>query len=292
MAEDHSGRVAVVTGAGNGLGAAFAEALGRSHRVVVNNRRHDDRPHSAVAVVQRIEAAGGTAIAEGSAVDRDGAPEAIVTAALNAFGRLDTFVLNAGISGPAIKVGEGDTALAEVMAINFFANVALVEAALPALRESPAGRIVFVSSTGGLHGVRGRAAYSASKGAVNGWALSLADELRRTAVKVNVIAPYAATNMTARPDRVPDERLSPEGATDALVALCSPEWSRTGDIWVAGAGHVRPARALEGPVASVATLHEQADILAGFQRGTGFAGGEAAFADFYARVLHQEEQKA
>ncbi len=172
----------------------------------------------------------------------------IVAAALAAFGRLDTLVLNAGISGPATKVGEGDTALADVMGINFFANAALVEAALPASRESPAGRIVFVSSTGGLHGVRGRAAYAASKGAVNGWALSLADELRRTAIKVNVIAPYAATNMTARPDRGPDDRMSPANAAEALVALCSPEWSRTGDIWVAGAGHVRPARALEGAV--------------------------------------------
>ncbi|WP_338503861.1 SDR family oxidoreductase [Sphingomonas kaistensis] len=292
MAEDQGGRVAVVTGAGNGLGAAFAKALGGSHRVVVNNRVHADRPHSAVAVVERIEAAGGSAIVEGSAVDREGAPEAIVAAALEAFGRLDTLVLNAGVSGPATKVGEGDTGLAEVMRINFFANVALVEAALPALRDSPAGRIVFVSSTGGLHGVRGRAAYSASKGALNAWALSLADELRRTAIRVNVIAPYAATNMTARPDRVPDKRLSPKGAADALVALCSPKWNRTGDIWVAGAGHVRPARALEGPVARVATLPEQADTLAGFERGTGFAGGEAAFADFYARVTQMEEQKA
>ncbi|GAA4002774.1 SDR family NAD(P)-dependent oxidoreductase [Sphingomonas humi] len=292
MAEHHSGRVAVVTGAGNGLGAAFAEALGESHRVVVNNRVHPDRPHSALAVVERIRAAGGTAIAEGSAVDCDGAAKAIVASALDAFGRLDTLVLNAGISGPAIKVGEGDTALAEVMAINFFANVALVEAALPALRQSPAGRIVFVSSTGGLHGVRGRAAYAASKGAVNGWALSLADELRRTAILVNVITPYAATNMTARPDRVPDDRLSPANAATALAALCSPEWTRTGDIWVAGASHVRPARALEGPVAPVGVLREQADALAGFEHGTGFAGGEAAFADFYARVMSEEEPKA
>lgn len=292
MAEDQGGRVAVVTGAGNGLGAAFAEALGGSHRVVVNNRVHADRPHSALAVVERIEAAGGNAIAEGSAVDREGAPEAIVAAALNAFGRLDTLILNAGVSGPATKVGEGDTGLAEVMRINFFANVALVEAALPALCESPAGRIVFVSSTGGLHGVRGRAAYAASKGAVNGWALSLADELRRTAIRVNVVAPYAATNMTARPNRVPDERLSPEKAAAVLVAICDPNWTRTGDIWVTGAGHVRPARAHEGPVVPVTVLHEQADALAGFEQCKGFAGGEAAFADFYARVTQIEEQKA
>lgn len=292
MAEDHSGRVAVVTGAGNGLGAAFAEALSSSHRLVVNNRVHAGRPHSALAVVERIKAAGGTAIPEGSSVDGKGAPDAIVAAALTAFGRLDTLVLNAGISGPAIKVGEGETSLAEVMGINFFANAALVEAALPALRDSPAGRIVFVSSTGGLHGVRGRAAYAASKGAVNGWALSLADELRRTAIRVNVIAPYAATNMTARPDRVPDERLTPANAAVTLVDLCSPDWQRTGDIWVAGAGHVRPARALEGPVAPARSLGSRADALAGFEQGTGFVGGEAAFADFHARVMDQEEREA
>lgn len=281
-----SRRAAIVTGAGNGLGAAFAEALAASDvAVLVNNRQHADRPHTALAVVAAIEARGGTAVADATAVDAAGAGAALVDAALAAFGRLDILVLNAGISGAPVKVGAGDTGLAEVMATNFFANVGLVEAALPHLLASPAGRIVFVSSTGGLHGVRGRAAYAASKGAINGWALSLADELRRTSVRVNVIAPYAATNMTAQPGRAPDPRMAPAGAAAALAWLCDPATDRTGEIWVAGADHVRAARAMESRTAPVAALEARADELAAMPDTRSYPGGEAAFADFYADTM-------
>lgn len=283
-----SNRAAIVTGAGNGLGAAFATSLARAGTaVLVNNRRHPDRAHSAQAVVDRIIAGGGVAIADGNAVDATGAGVRLVDAAVEAFGRLDVLVLNAGISGNAVKIGAGDTALAEVMAINFFANTALVEAALPRLLASPSGRIVFVSSTGGLHGVRGRAAYAASKGAVNAWALSLADELRRTDVRVNVIAPYAATNMTAQPGRAVDARMDPANAAAALVWLCDPATDRTGEIWVAGAGHVRSARAMEGRTAPVSELPAGADALATMAGAKSYSGGEAAFADFFVEATQE-----
>lgn len=279
-------RAAIVTGAGNGLGAAFAHALGDAGTaVLVNNRKHADRPHSAVAVAAAINDRGGTAVADGHAVEAAEAAEAMVAAALDAFGRLDILVLNAGISGPAVKLGYGDTALDQVMAINFFAAAALVEAALQRLIESPSGRIVFVSSTGGLHGVRGRAAYAASKGATIAWALSLADELRSTRVRVNVIAPYAATNMTARPDRPPDPRTAPENVAPVLAWLCAPANDRTGEIWVAGAGHIRAARAMESATAAIdVTLDATSQQLAGMPGPRSYTGGEAAFADFYADV--------
>ncbi|HEX8412581.1 MAG TPA: SDR family NAD(P)-dependent oxidoreductase [Sphingomicrobium sp.] len=283
-----SNRAAIVTGAGNGLGAAFAKSLARAGiSVLVNNRTHPDRAHSAQAVVDQIIAEGSVATADGNAVDAPGAGARLVDAAIAAFGRLDVLVLNAGISGNAVKIGAGDTALADVMAINFFANAALVEAALPQLLASPAGRIVFVSSTGGLHGVRGRAAYAASKGAMNAWALSLADELRRTNVRVNVIAPYAATNMTAQPGREVDDRMDPANAADALVWLCDPSTDRTGEIWVAGAGHVRAARAMEGRTARVSELPAGADALAAMAGAKSYPGGEAAFADFFVEATQE-----
>lgn len=288
MTTDQAGRVAIVTGAGNGLGAAFAKALAESGQtVIVNNRVHADRPSSARMVAQEIVAAGGLAVADGTAVDALGAAAAIVSAAADRFGRLDTLVLNAGISGPACKVGDGDMALADIMQINFFANVDLVEAALPVLRDSPSGRIVFVSSTGGLHGVRGRAAYAASKGAINGWALSLADELRRTEIRVNILAPYASTAMTAQPGREADPRLAPAQAAAALVWLCDPATQRTGEIWVAAAGHVRPARAMEGDLVPVGDLQALGQQDLPMTRSKGFGGGEAAFADFYAEVQRE-----
>ena len=281
-----SKRAVIVTGAGNGLGRAFAEALGHDGAaVLVNNRRHADRPFSADPVVAAIEAGGGVAVSDDHAIDAPGGPAAIIEAARAAFGRLDALVLNAGISGPAMKVGEGDTALAEVMAINFFANAALVEAALPLLRASPAGRILFVSSTGGLHGVRGRSAYAASKGAVNGYALSLADELRRTAIRVNVIAPYAATNMTAQPGRPADPRMAPEGAAAMASFLASARCERTGEIWVAGGGHIRAARAMES---ATARFDEAAlDAAAAMPQPHFYPGGEAAFADFYRSAFEE-----
>lgn len=273
-------RVAIVTGAGNGLGAAFATAIAADGAaVVVNNRKHPDRPFSAQATADAITAAGGTAITDAHPVDAPDSPAKIIATALDAWGRLDALILNAGISGPAIKVGDGDTALAQVMAINFFANAALVEAALPALLRSPSGRIVFVSSTGGLHGVRGRSAYAASKGALNGYALSLADELKRSGIRVNVIAPYAQTNMTARPDREADPRMGPDGAAAMCAWLASDACDRSGEIWVAGGGHVRAARSMESATARFdpATLAATAAM----PEPRFYPGGEVAFADFY-----------
>ncbi|MBB3033709.1 SDR family NAD(P)-dependent oxidoreductase [Alteriqipengyuania lutimaris] len=273
-------RSTIVTGAGTGLGAAFAKAVAAGgSRVLVNNRRHAGRPYPADDVVEEIAAAGGSAATSEHAVDDPNGPESIVQAAVDQFGGLDALVLNAGISGPAIKVGDGDTELRQVMEINFFANTRLVETALPLLRLSDAGRIVIVSSTGGLHGVRGRSAYAASKGAITAYGLSLADELRREGILVNVLTPYAQTKMTARPDRVPDPRLSPEGAAGICAWLASAACDRTGEIWVAGGDHMRAAKAMESRAAPFAP--DRIDELAAMPQPRSFGGGEAAFADFY-----------
>ena len=167
-AQEDAGRVAIVTGAGKGLGRAFAEALAAGGlRVVVNNRRRPDEPSSADAVVEAIRARGGEAVAEYSDVRDADAPGALVARALETWGRLDAVILNAGVNGPAAKVETLDpAALREVMEINFFANVALVQAALPHLQAAESGRLLFVASSAGLYGVRGRAPYSASKGAL------------------------------------------------------------------------------------------------------------------------------
>ncbi len=273
-------RSTIVTGAGAGLGAAFAKAVAAGgSQVLVNNRRHADRPYPAQDVVDQIVAAGGTAVTDEHAVDAPDGPEAIIQAALDQFGGLDALVLNAGISGPAIKVGDGDTEVRQVLEINFFANTRLVEAALPHLRQSPAGRIVMVSSTGGLHGVRGRSAYAASKGAATAYSLSLADELRREGIMVNVLTPYAQTKMTAQPGREPDPRMAPEGAAEICAWLASEACERTGEIWVAGGGHVRAAKAVESRAAPFRP--DGLDELAALPEPRGFRGGEAAFADFY-----------
>jgi 3-hydroxyacyl-CoA dehydrogenase/3a,7a,12a-trihydroxy-5b-cholest-24-enoyl-CoA hydratase len=281
-------RAAVVTGAGGGLGAAFARALAqRGEAVLVNNRSHPGRASSAEAVAQAIGAAGGTAVAECSAVDAPGAAEAIVSAALAAFGRLDTLVLNAGISGPAAKLpGQALDDFRAVMEINLFANVALVNAALPHLLAGPAGRIVFISSSAGLHGVRGRAPYSASKGALNAYAMALAAEQARGSLRVNVLSPYADTAMTRTTDAAGDPRLAPEQVVPALLALTDPACMATGRIVIAGAGSARLAAAMESATFPARNAADLAALLAqeplpGPRR---YPHAEAAFADFFGDV--------
>ncbi|UAJ10758.1 SDR family NAD(P)-dependent oxidoreductase [Glacieibacterium megasporae] len=283
-----TGRVVVVTGAGKGLGAAFARGwAARGARVVVNNRHHGNRASSAKTLAAALRADGGDAVADLHAVDAPGAAAVIVAAALAAFGRIDALILNAGITGPAAKIPALPAdALAEVMAINFFANTALIDAALPHIAASPSGRILFVSSTGGLYGVRGRSAYAASKGAITAYALSLAHEQRRAGIGVNVLCPYAATAMTAAPGVTVDPRLAPDKAAAAAVWLTSSACTATGEIWVTGGNLVRRALAIEGAMADAATPEALAAAPPP-PPAPGFDGGEAAFTDFYSHLTKE-----
>lgn len=280
-------RVALVTGAGGGLGAAFATAVARQGcRVVVNNRNRWYGEPSAERVTKAIRAEGLEAIADLHAINEPGAAEATVAATVAAYGRLDALVLNAGVNGQAARVGAmTDADLREVMDINFFANVALVNAALPFLRQAGAGRVLFVSSTAGLYGLRGRAHYAASKGAITAYALTLADELRSARIGVNIVMPYAATQMTAGIEQHAGVDLSPEHVAPLAAWLTSARCEETGQIWVAGAGRFRRAFSMETegltftrPTAEA--LAQGAEVLAAQSGAKTFAGGEAAFNDF------------
>lgn len=280
-------RTALVTGAGKGLGAAFATGLANDGcQVVVNNRTHSNTPSSAQHIAQSIRESGGIATHQESAVDDPGAAAVIIDDTVEHFGGLDILVLNAGISGPAVKIdSEADTKLRDVMEINFFSNAALIAAAMPHLQASKAGRILLIASSAGLYGVRGRAAYAASKGALIAYGKSLADELRRTPIRVNMLAPYAATAMTAGEGGAANPRLDPVNATAAAVWLCRPECDRTGEVWVSGAGHAARGAVIEsqggtipdgtpdGFGHAVATLAQLTDIRE-------YNGAQQAFASF------------
>lgn len=292
---DASDRVTLVTGAGAGLGAAFAWACAaEGDTVLVNNRVHPDRPSSAAALVEDLRAAGHRAGLDEHSVEPEGAAEAIVGNAIDQFGRLDAIILNAGISGPAAKVADSDPAdLRDVLNINFFANAALVQAALPHLQQSPAGRIVVVASSAGLHGLRGRAPYAASKAALIAYGRSLALELARTDVRTNIIAPYAATKMTGAADGEGDPRLSPDRAAPAAAWLASPGCDVNGQIWVCGGGTFRRAAMVEGAGggsadADTAWLARNAEGISGLAPYREMEGGEAAFADFYAGIRERD----
>jgi NAD(P)-dependent dehydrogenase (short-subunit alcohol dehydrogenase family) len=284
-----SRRVVIVTGGGKGLGAAFALAIAaEGSAVVVNNRIRAGAEDAAASVCDRIRRAGGEAIAEHSDVTDPLAAERIIGAALARYGRVDALVVNAGISGEARKVGALDgTNLRAVMETNFFSAVTLVEAALSHLQASDAGRILFVSSSAGLHGVRGRAPYAASKGALNAFALTLADELRRSAIRVNILCPYAATAMTAAEGERIDTRLLPEHAAGMAAYLVGAGCAETGEIFLAGARRYRRARTLESrggaaPDDSSGWIAGNLDTIKAMVGAREYPGAEAAFADFYA----------
>lgn len=286
-------RVVIVTGAGKGLGRAFAlHAAASGACVVVNNRKRDGEANSADAVVAEIKAAGGQAIADYHDVRDAGAAEGLVAAALSAWGRLDALVLNAGVNGPAARFSSqtGD-AFRDVLETNFFANLAILQAALPCITASGAGRIVLVASSAGLYGVRGRAPYAASKGALVGLGLTLAHELQRDGVGVNVLAPYATTQMTADTMAAQEnlsQRMTPERVAPLATWLASAECTANGEIWVAGGGYVRRARMMEGDGArfdALADVSAALDASRSMQSAVGFAGAEASFADFAAKAL-------
>ena len=296
MSGNAAGRVVVVTGAGKGLGRAFAEHwAARGARVVVNNRSRPGEPSSADAVADAIRARGGEAVAELSDVRDPGAGAALVGAALDSWGRLDALILNAGVNGPAARVEALDlAAMREVMEINVLANVALIQAALPPLRAGTSPRLLVVASSAGLYGVRGRAPYAASKGAAIALALTLAHEERRHGLGVNVLAPYAATQMTAgggTPAEL-DAKLTPVAAAPMAVWLTSPECTGSGEVWMAGGGWFRRAQVEEGigaaaPPGVEATpewIGENAGRLGDMSEGRGFPGAEAAFADLAGRL--------
>jgi len=284
------GRTALVTGAGKGLGAAFANGLARDGcAVIINNRSHDGKENSAESFAANLRQRGYEATADSLAVDKPGAAQKIISSILTQYGSLDVLVLNAGIAGPAAKVGSlKDRDIRHVMEVNFHANTALVDAALPYLLESSSGRIVFVASSAGLYGVRGRAAYAASKGAIVAYARSLAAELADTDIRVNILAPYAATAMTKAIAETSDPMLEPQYATAAAVWLCRPECERTGEIWTTGANYFCRTAVVEGLGGGSAEADPEwfgrhADQLATLTGGQEYGGAEAAFTDFLRR---------
>lgn len=253
MKLNFDGRVALVTGAGNGLGAAYAKWLARrGARVVVNNRVHPDRPSSAQAVVDEIVAAGGTAVADEHSVEKDDSGQAMVDRAIDAFRRIDIVIGNAAVSGLA-EVENADLEMyRNVMDINFYGSISPLLAALPRMREQNYGRIVLTTSAVGIFGGFQHTVYGASKMAVIGFMRSLSVELRKTNVRINVISPHARTKASSHV--ISDdlaELMSPDKVAPVVGWLVSEQCDRTGIILSAGAGRVRRNFMVESGISQV-----------------------------------------
>ena len=246
-----SGRVAVVSGGGRGLGRAFCLALARQGAsVVVNNRNRvvdGDGLGPADHVVAEIVSSGGSAVADYSDAASPVAGDSMVEAALTRWGRLDICVANAGIGAGGMFHKQSASSFEEVLSINLLGSIRLARAAMAVMRPAGYGRIILVASTGGLHGDIGLSAYAASKGGLLAFGWSLAAEGVDKGVLTNMLLPYAVTQMTSAGISSDDlrRRMTADAVVPVLTALAAPECTLNGEYIVTGGGLLRRASAVE-----------------------------------------------
>ena len=245
------GKVAIVTGAGGGLGRQHAlELARRGAKVVVNDLGGSmdgsgGSSAAAEAVVAEIKAAGGEAIANGSSVTDDAGVALMVKQAMDAWGRIDILIANAGILRDKTFAKMGIDDFEMVMNVHVMGTVKPAKAVWEIMRQQNYGRIVVTTSSTGLYGNFGQANYGAAKLGLVGFMNTLKLEGQKNNIHVNAISPVAATRMTENlmaPEAL--ERLKPEFVTPGVVFLASDE-APTGAILTAGAGVFALARIYE-----------------------------------------------
>ncbi|MGH7436236.1 MAG: SDR family NAD(P)-dependent oxidoreductase, partial [Polyangiaceae bacterium] len=239
-------RVAIVTGAGNGLGRSHALLLGsRGARVVVNDLGggHTGGGKSSSAadkVVEEIRSAGGQAVANYDSVE-DGAK--IVQCALDSFKRVDVVVNNAGIlrdvSFPKMTQEDWDL----IYRVHVLGAFRVTHAAWPHMRDAGYGRVILTASAAGIYGNFGQANYSMAKLGLHGFAQTLALEGRKRGIHVNTIAPLAGSRLTETilpPNLV--AALKPEYVSPLVAWLCHDSCEETGSLFEVGGGYVGKLR--------------------------------------------------
>jgi NAD(P)-dependent dehydrogenase (short-subunit alcohol dehydrogenase family) len=246
MSISFEGRVAIVTGAGGGLGRGYAlELARRGAKVVVNDlggaRDGSGRSDAAAGVVEEIRAAGGEAMANGANVTDIAGVEAMVAAARGKWGGVHILINNAGILRDKSFAKMGMDDFRAVIDVHLIGSANCTKAVWETMREQNYGRVLMTSSSTGLFGNFGQANYGAAKLGLVGLARTLSLEGAKNDIRVNTIAPTAATRMTE--DLFPPEMLaafSPANVVPAALFLVSEE-APTGAIVGAGAGAVQAA---------------------------------------------------
>ena len=247
-------RVAIVTGAGNGLGRAHALLLAsRGAKVVVNDPGGavDGKGggHAAAdKVVDEIKKAGGQAVASYDSVADAKAAANIVKTAVNSFGTVDIVVNNAGVLRDKTFHNMTVEDFDFVVKVHFLGTAYVTRAAWPILRAKAYGRVVVTSSNSGIYGNFGQSNYAGAKLAVVGFMNALRLEGQKYNIMVNALAPVAGTRMTESlmtPEVL--EKLRPEYVSPMVAYLCSEQCQRTGGIWSAGAGYFARIEYREAP---------------------------------------------
>jgi NAD(P)-dependent dehydrogenase (short-subunit alcohol dehydrogenase family) len=236
------GQVAIVTGAGGGLGRSHAiEFARRGAKVVVNDLGgtldgSGGSSAAAEAVVAEIIAAGGEAIADGASVTNDAGVAAMVERAMAKWGRIDVLIANAGILRDKSFAKMELSDFASVVDVHLMGTVKPLKGVWEIMRAQNYGRIVVTTSSTGLYGNFGQANYGAAKLSLVGLMNTLKIEGAKNDIRINAISPVAATRMTE--SLMPPEmlaKLGPEQVTPGVVYLASKD-APTGAVLTAGAG--------------------------------------------------------
>jgi NAD(P)-dependent dehydrogenase (short-subunit alcohol dehydrogenase family) len=243
------GKVVIVTGAGNGLGRAYALQIAeRGGKVVVNDLAGKGNPDAAASkVAAEIKGRGGEAVANFDSVATPEGGVSITKTALDTFGRVDVVIANAGIlrdrSFAKMSVEELDI----ILDVHLRGTVFTVQPAFNWMRENGGGRIVVTTSPSGLFGSFGQANYCAAKMGIVGLMRTLAIEGAKAGIKINALAPTAATQLTAsagvpgevNPDADPkDDPMSVRRVSPLVLALAHESCPASGEIFNAGCGWV------------------------------------------------------
>lgn len=248
MPHGFDNKVVAITGAGKGLGRAYALCLAKlGARVIVNNRCHaGEADSSADRVVDEIRQFGGHAVAEYSSVEDPQAGQCLLSASLEAFGRLDAVIANAGVSEGCSFHKQEMADFRQVFEINLMGTANVLQATFRHMYEQGHGAIVISSSVAGLYGEHGLPAYSASKAALLGLMYSLSKEGAAHCVRVNAVAPFASTQMTEKelPPAL-SRKMQPDQVAPVVAWLISEQCSLNGQTIITGGGRMSRARNME-----------------------------------------------
>jgi NAD(P)-dependent dehydrogenase (short-subunit alcohol dehydrogenase family) len=240
----YDGKVAIITGGGGGLGRSHAlELARRGARVVVNDlggsvsgEGGDKGP--AQHVVEEIEALGGEAVADGNSVATPEGGKALVQTAVDAFGRVDIVINNAGILRDKTFHNMTPELLEPVIQVHLLGAFYVTQPAWILMREQGYGRVVNTSSNSGILGNFGQSNYGAAKMGLVGFTRVLANEGRKYNIKVNAIAPVAKTRMTEELLGGFGDKLAAEEVTPTVCWLAHEDCPVTGEVYSVAGGTV------------------------------------------------------
>lgn len=239
---DFHDQVVVVTGAGQGIGKAYAmELAARGARVVINDlgvtAGGDDGDRSIAAqTASEICRAGGEAVADSHNVATPEGGEALIAASLDRWGRVDALIANAGIlrdaSFPKLQLANLDA----VLAVNLLSAFYVGRPAFQSMKDSGrGGRILLTTSAAGLYGNFGQSNYSAAKMGIVGLTRTLGIEGAKYDIRINALAPFATTRLSSERNAA-DQSRAPSKIAPLAAVLCHPSCPSNGEIFFAGGG--------------------------------------------------------